>query len=140
VGRVFRGLDLVDHLITLGSPHYNQRRWLHGGLMSRWIERRYPGAYFGEQVRYISVAGKLLRGKRRGLPGERTAFRFYEGIAGDGNAWGDGLIPTQSALLAGSQQIVLEGVGHFLGFGGPWYGSRKALPRWWQEPRALPSE
>jgi pimeloyl-ACP methyl ester carboxylesterase len=133
MGRAFYGLDHIEHLVTLGSPHHNQQRWLHGGLMSRWIERRYPGAFYGERVRYTSVAGRLIRGDRRGSLHERNAYRFYRRIAGDGNAWGDGLIPVQAALLDGARQIVLEGVSHFAGFGGPWYGARDVVPRWWRE-------
>jgi pimeloyl-ACP methyl ester carboxylesterase len=133
VGRAYRGLDHVDQLVTLGSPHYNQQRWLHGGLMSRWIERRYPGACYGDQVRYTCVAGRLMRGDCRGSLHERNAYRFYSRIAGDGSAWGDGLIPVQSALLDGARQIVLEGVSHFTGFGGPWYGSKDVVSRWWRE-------
>jgi pimeloyl-ACP methyl ester carboxylesterase len=133
MGRAYRGLDHVGHLVTLGSPHYNQQRWLHGGLMSRWIERRYPGACYEEQVRYTCVAGRLMRGDRRGSLHERNAYRFYDEIAGDGTAWGDGLIPVQAALLDGARPLVLEGVSHFTGFGGPWYGSRDVVPRWWRE-------
>ena len=136
VGRVFGGIEHVDQLITLGSPHTNQERWLHGGLMSRWIERRYPGAFYGEQVRYTSVAGRMMRGNRHGSLLERNAYRFYVKIAGEGDVWGDGLIPVQAALLKGAQQIVLEGVSHFTGFGGPWYGAEQVLPRWWQESQA----
>lgn len=132
MGRTFGGIEYVDQLVTLGSPHNNQQRWLHGGLMSRWIERRYPGAFY-RQVRYLSVAGRLVRGDRRGSLLERNAYRFYDRIAGQGDAWGDGLIPVQAALLEGAEQIVLEGVSHFAGFGGPWYGAESVLARWWQE-------
>jgi pimeloyl-ACP methyl ester carboxylesterase len=132
LGQVFRGLDPVDRLITLGSPHYNQRRWIHGGMMARWVDDRVPGAYFAPQVHYCSVAGKLLRGDREGSLRERHAHSFYEQIEGKGDVWGDGLVPVDSALLAGSQQVILEGVGHFAGFGGPWYGTEETIPSWWQ--------
>jgi len=33
--------------------------------------------------------------------------------------------------LRGSRQIVLEGVSHFTGFGGPWYGDAEVIPQWW---------
>ncbi|MBN1642753.1 MAG: hypothetical protein JXA09_16070 [Anaerolineae bacterium] len=127
-GRVYRGIDRVSALVTLGSPHANQRRWLHGGMMSRWIEKRHPGACYADHVRYISVAGRLVRGNRRGPPRERRAYTFYKRIAGEGDVWGDGLIPVSSALLAGSHAVVLDGVGHF---GGQWYGSRDVLRQWW---------
>jgi pimeloyl-ACP methyl ester carboxylesterase len=89
VGHTYGGLEHVDQLVTLGSPHSNQQRWLHGGLMSRWIERRYPGAFYRDQVRYMSVAGKMIHGNRRGSLLERHAYRFYEGIAGEGDVWGE---------------------------------------------------
>jgi pimeloyl-ACP methyl ester carboxylesterase len=132
LGHVYRGLARVDHLVTLGSPHYNQRRWLHGGLMSRWVEERYPGSFFVPRVRYTSVAGKLVRGDRRGSLRARHAYRFYKHINGMGKSWGDGLVPVESALLQGSEHIVLDGVSHYNGFGGPWYGDKSVIPRWWQ--------
>ena len=132
LGQVFGGLEWVDRLITLGSPHHNERRWLHGGMMARWVESRVPGAYFTPRVQYCSVAGKLIRGDSQGSLRERQAHSFYEQIGGDGDAWGDGLVPVTSALLAGSHQITLEGVGHFAGFSGPWYGTEETVAAWWQ--------
>jgi pimeloyl-ACP methyl ester carboxylesterase len=131
-GHAYRGLDDVDSLITLGSPHVNRGGLARGGRMSRWVERHYPGACF-EGVAYISVAGKLMQGKRAGTPRERFAYGTYKQIGGKGDDWGDGMIPVKSALLSGACQIVLEGVGHFTGFGGPWYGSREVIPLWWQK-------
>jgi pimeloyl-ACP methyl ester carboxylesterase len=131
-GRVYGGLERVKQVITLGSPHHNARRWIHGGMMSRWMDGHVPGAYFAPKVQYATVAGKLVRGDRRGSPRERQVYHFYRQIAGDGNAWGDGLVPLSSQLLDGAQQIVLDGVSHFTGFGGPWYGSPEVIPRWWQ--------
>jgi pimeloyl-ACP methyl ester carboxylesterase len=133
LGRTYSGLERVDHLITLGSPHHNRRKWLHGGLMSRWIEARYPGAFFTPEVRYTSVAGQLIQGDQRGSLAQRHAFSFYAETIGDGAVWGDGLVPVASALLEGSRQIVLEGVSHFTGFGGPWYGAADVIPRWWDD-------
>jgi pimeloyl-ACP methyl ester carboxylesterase len=130
LGRSYNGLQVVDTLITLGSPH-NNRHPLHGGQMSRWIERRYPGAYFGRRVRYVSVAGRLIEGKKEGTLPERHVYRAYRRILGQGDVWGDGLIPVRSALLEGAQQIVLDGVSHFAGFGRSWYGSAEVVPRWW---------
>lgn len=133
LGHAFRGLDYIDHLITLGSPHYNQRLSVHGGRMSRWIEKRYPGAFFAPCVEYTAVAGKLVRGDRQGSLRERHAHTFYEELVGDGNVWGDGLVPVTSALLRGSRQITLDGVSHFTGFGGPWYGAAEVVPCWWDD-------
>jgi hypothetical protein len=126
LGRSYGGLEPVAHLITLGSPHYN----LRGSRMRRWVEEQYPGSYFAS-VRYTSVAGKVILGRRHGFPRERWAYACYRRLCGDGNVWGDGLVPLSSQLLSGSQQIVLHGVSHFTGFGGPWYGSTQIIPRWW---------
>lgn len=130
-GHGFSGLDYVDHLIMLGSPHQSRRKWLHGGLMARWMRKRYPGAFFAPSVRYTSVAGKLLRGDPQGTLRERHAYAFYRDAVGQGDVWGDGLVPVESSLLDGATPIVLEDVGHFLGFGELWYGSAQVIPRWW---------
>jgi pimeloyl-ACP methyl ester carboxylesterase len=136
LGQAYCGLDHVSHLITLGSPHYNQRRWLHGGMMSRWLESRYPGAFFAPEVKYTAVAGSSLRGDPCGSLRERHAYRFYRQLTGDGEEWGDGLVPVSSALLAGADPIVLDGVGHFAGFGTSWYGSEQVLAVWWRAAHA----
>lgn len=135
-GHVYRGRDTVDHLITLGSPHYNRGGLTFGGPMSRWVEHRCPDACHAPQVRYTSVAGKLIRGDANGSLHARWVYHNYDKIGGDGKAWGDGLIPVDSALLRGSNQVVLDGVSHFSGFGGPWYASPEIIPLWWHESRA----
>lgn len=130
-GRAYRGLDHVAHLITLGSPHHNQQKKIFGSWMSRWVEKRYPGAACAPTVRYTAVAGKAIYGNPTGDLRERHAYEFYQDIGGEGETWGDGLIPLASALLEGAQQIVLDDVGHFTGFGAPWYGDADVFRRWW---------
>lgn len=130
-GHTYGGQETVAQLITLGSPHYNRQKKLFGSWMSRWIERRYPGAAFAPEVRYTAVVGKLIHGRQEGNLRERHAYGFYQDIGGQGETWGDGLVPLNAALLKGAQQIVLEGVGHFTGFGGPWYGEPAVIRRWW---------
>jgi alpha-beta hydrolase superfamily lysophospholipase len=131
LGHSYRGLERVNHLITLGSPHHSKGSWRRGGRLSRYIEKRYPGAYFQPEVRYTSFAGKFLRGDRAGSRSQRWAYDRYQEICGQGNAWGDGLIPIQAALLKGSDQVILDGISHYSVFGNPWYGSSAAIPKWW---------
>jgi len=131
LGRVYRGLDYVDHLITLGSPHHNLGPLSRGGWMSRRVYKAYPGAYFAPQVRYTSVAGRYQRGDADGSPRERWLYACYRELCGDGAVWGDGLVPVPSALLEGSAQIVLDGASHFSIYGGQWYGDAQMIPRWW---------
>ena len=97
--------------------------------MSRWIERRYPGATYAPQVQYTSVAGKFLLGNPYGTRRERWIYQNYKKISGKGNVWGDGLIPIESAILEGSQEIVLDGVSHATIFNKKWYGSEDILIR-----------
>jgi pimeloyl-ACP methyl ester carboxylesterase len=127
LGPGYRGLDTIDRVVTLGSPHYNLRR----GHLRQLVEALYPGAFFAPRVRYTSVAGMAVRGNPRGSVRERLAFRWYERLSGDGAQQGDGLVSVASALLGGSQEVTLEGVSHYTGFGGPWYGEADVVRRWW---------
>jgi len=130
-GRVYNGVKRVDHLITLGSPHIYRGRLGQGGRLSRWVEEQYPGAYFTPQVRYTSVAGKSWRGSLLTTRRARLLYSIYENISGDETAWGDGLVPVKSALLPGSEQMVLEEVNHFSMIMSPWYGSPEVIEKWW---------
>ena len=135
MGKRFNGLERVAHLVTLGSPHLNQGGLQRGGSMSRWVERQVPGAAFSPQVRYTSVAGSFIHGDPTGTRFERFTFKVYKEICGDGEVWGDGIVPVSSALLPGSEHIILDGVSHYTLLGEPWYGSQEVLPLWW-EPTA----
>jgi len=132
LGSSYYGLDYIDHLITLGSPHKNQGGIQRGGHMSRWVQQYVPDAAFAPEVRYTSVAGKYTRGDLTGSLLERFAFRSYKEICTDGAVWGDGIVPVDSALLPNSEQIVLEGVSHHSVIGKPWYGDASVLPLWWR--------
>ncbi|MCC6298347.1 MAG: esterase [Anaerolineales bacterium] len=124
--RVFNGLSFVDTLITLGSPHYNHR----GGRLRNKVQQMYPDAFFAPQVKYVSVAGKAVQGKRDGAPAERRVFGAYQRLCGNGSAWGDGFVPIESALLRGSKQITLEGAHHYGVKSGLWYGTPRLVEEW----------
>jgi len=126
-GHAYNGLNTVDTLITLGSPHYNHK----GAALRKWVEEKYPGAYFESDVRYISVAGKAIQGKRLGTPRESLTFWFYQTLCGEGDVWGDGFVPVPSALLKGSQQVIIDGIRHYSRSKHLWYGSREAVLSWW---------
>lgn len=127
-GHIFNGLQWVDTLVTLGSPHYNYR----GGRLRNRVNAMYPDAFFAPQVKYISVAGKSLQGKREGASAERRLYGVYKRLCGDGSTWGDGFVPIESALLKGSEQIVLEGAHHFGLKGNSWYGTPSLVDEWWR--------
>lgn len=130
-GRSYAGKDLVRALITLGSPHKNAR----GKSVRHWVDQTYPGAYFAPAVRYVSVAGKARRGDLGGKSRDREAYRSYEYLCGHGDVWGDGRVPIDSALLAGSVEIVLDGVYHSAKRGRPWYGNTRTVRQWWEMAR-----
>jgi triacylglycerol esterase/lipase EstA (alpha/beta hydrolase family) len=127
-GRIFNGLPHVDTVITLGSPHYNHR----GGRLRNEVQQMYPDAFFAPQVKYVSVAGNAAQGKRNGTSAERRIYGAYQRLCGDGSAWGDGLVPVESALLKGSEQVLLEGANHYGFKGNPWYGTPNLVEEWWK--------
>jgi pimeloyl-ACP methyl ester carboxylesterase len=126
-GYAYRGLEHVNLLITLGSPHYN----VQGGRNRRWVEVRYPGAYYYPDVDYVSIAGRAIMGERRGTASARFAFQAYRRLCGTGETWGDGLVPVASALLKGSHQVTLSGIYHYGIAGRPWYGTPEIIANWW---------
>jgi len=129
-GRVYDGKRRVRGLITLGSPHQAVR----ASPMRMRVQKLYPGAAFATEVDYLAVAGRAVRGDRRGSRRERSAYRSYKMIGGDGDVWGDGTVPVESALLEGARRLVLAGVHHY-GFrkGRRWYGSPDAVAEWWKK-------
>ncbi len=124
-GRVYAARDRVATLLSLGSPH----RAIRGTALRRLVDARYPGAFHAPAVRYVSVAGAIapegLRPRARVL-----VRRSYRAICDNPDSSGDGLVPLASALLEGSEQRVLEGVGHGGWFAERWYGSAEVLPQW----------
>lgn len=126
-GHSYRGLEWVNRLITLGSPHRRNR----GSPLHHRLERHYPGAYYSSDVEYVSVAGKAVRGNSHGSLKERKAYLSYRTLCGNGDTWGDGLVPLSSAILEGSYPIILEGASHYSKKKFPWYGSPDVISQWW---------
>jgi len=125
-GRVYNGVELVDRLFCLGSPHTA----LRATPLRQLVDRRYPGACFADAVEYVSVAGDLTL-----VDGSATARRLapgsYRAISGSEAVAGDGLVPVGSACLQGSRQLVLPGVAHGGAFGPRWYGTPEVVAQWW---------
>lgn len=125
-GRVYGGKALADRLVMLGSPHTA----LKATALRQRVDRLYPGAWFADQVAYVSVAGDLDL-----ADGSATARRLapgsYRAISGSAQVRGDGLVPVDSASLAGSRTLVLPGVAHGGAFGPRWYGTPEVVAQWW---------
>jgi pimeloyl-ACP methyl ester carboxylesterase len=126
-GRRYSGHRRVRRLITLGTPHLTvEDKSLN--LISR-VNELFPGALHEPAgLGYLSVAGAAADG----ASSDRVRRR-YERFVEDGRVPGDGVVPVESALLPGSETLVLDGIYHN-GFYGRWYGSDgETVERWWSE-------
>ena len=129
-GRRWKGRARVNTLVMLGSPHTA----LKATPLRQKVARELPGCAFAPAVRYVSVAGAVDLDRARGEASDtarRMAPTAYRNSTGDANDQGDGLVPVRSALLEGSEAVVLEGVAHGGAFGPRWYGSPEVVTRWW---------
>lgn len=133
-GRRYSGHRRVSRLITLGTPHANPPGGRLRGPISR-VNDLFPGALHADSgLRYLSVAGDAADGNASG-----RARRRYEGFVEDGRTAGDGVVPVESALLPGSEMLVLKGLHHNRRLG-RWYGSdAETVGLWWPEELSVSS-
>jgi hypothetical protein len=73
-GSITKSSDLVQGIVTLGSPHYPP---VKGSDMTRgalkFISTTYPGSYLKDELFYISVAGTVVTGN----PGTTSIFFYW---------------------------------------------------------------
>ena len=126
-GRRYSGHRRVECLVTLGTPHNIANRERLAPITR--VNELFPGALHSEVgLRYLSVAGSA----DDGASSPRSRKR-YERFVEDGRVAGDGVVPVDSALLPGSESLVVDGVHHNRRLG-RWYGSdRETVERWWPE-------
>jgi len=124
-GRRYSGHRRVESLITLGTPHAVADNDRLAPIIR--INELFPGAlHEGAGLRYLSVAGSA----EDGATSHRTRKR-YERFVEDGRVAGDGVVPVDSAMLPGSEGMVVDGVYHNRRLG-RWYGSdQETVSRWW---------
>ena len=128
-GRRYSGHRRVSHLITLGTPHNVPETKALAPIAE--VNELFPGALHAPSgLSYLSVAGAAVDGSSSGRASGR-----YERFGEDGRVRGDGKVPVPSALLEGSENLVLDGVYHSRWYGPPsgrWYSSdRETVERWW---------
>jgi pimeloyl-ACP methyl ester carboxylesterase len=125
-GRRYSGYRRASHLITLGTPHIASKESLT--LITR-VNELFPDVLHEPAgLGYLCVAGTAVDGAA-----SNRARKRYERLVEDGKVAGDGVVPVGSALLPGSETLVLEEVYHNE-FYGRWYGSdRVTVERWWPE-------
>jgi pimeloyl-ACP methyl ester carboxylesterase len=126
-GRRYSGHRRVERLITLGTPHTVADKERLAPITR--VNELFPGALHAEAgLRYLSVAGSAADG----TSSPRVRKR-YERFVEDGRTAGDGVVPIDSALLPGSESLVVDGVHHNRRLG-HWYGSdRETVELWWPE-------
>jgi triacylglycerol esterase/lipase EstA (alpha/beta hydrolase family) len=122
--RVWDGRSQVANLTTLGTPQDSCEPWAQKNLS--FVNQTYPGAYYAD-VQYVCAAGKAILGEKK--LAKWLAYSSYELTCGDGNSWGDGIIPISSAHLEGANNLILPGAQHSPR-SGLWYGSPLVLPDW----------
>ena len=121
----WNGRSQVATLITLGTPHTSLERWTRHNL--EFVNHTYPGAFYAQDLPYICVAGKAIRGDRRQ---QWFAYNSYKMTCGTGDCWGDGITPIASAHLEGATNLTLEGATHAPKGDRRWYGSPGFREAW----------
>lgn len=111
------GTTGIDRFVSLGSPHLpppqgviDQTR----GILT-WITERSPGAYHADDLEYVTIAGKFIKGSPLLGPGDfysRVIGLGYNQVCGESAVWGDGVVPIPSAHLEGAMQLTLDGIYH----------------------------
>lgn len=129
LGQIYGGRRYVERLVMLGTPHHSQEIYTQRTI--GFVNGTYPGAFY-DDVRYTSVIGSALRGRRNGRFIERMAHTSYATVSGaaHGDDWGDGITTLIGAALSGAEYLVVPGLFHSPFHGHPWYGDVSALPLW----------
>lgn len=126
--------DAISCLVTLGAPHFPGPTDMTFGALT-YTSDAYPGAFLAPSgIKYVTVAGEAIRGQKiAGLPRKDPALRAYNSyqfVCGEGELFGDGVVPVKSAHLSGALQITLPGVTHDITSLETWYGADAAIDRW----------
>ncbi|RRR72144.1 MAG: lipase [Candidatus Viridilinea halotolerans] len=130
----YNGFKHVAALVTLGTPHATNQLGRQGGMNQiAFVQAHYPGAYW-RFVHYVSIMGRSVLGDANGAGPERGAWSSYRMLTGDGDQWGDGIVPLQSGLLPGSRQVIIPGLRHDPRPDRPWYGTSVPVVKlWWDQ-------
>jgi pimeloyl-ACP methyl ester carboxylesterase len=127
--KIWNARPKVAKLICLGTPQRSLEPWAVKNL--GFVNDHYPHAFY-EDIDYICIAGKAVQGAKS-APSKRLqkwlAYSSYELTCGQGDAWGDGIIPIESAYLDGATNLAIDDVYHSPR-SGKWYGSQEVVDIW----------
>ncbi len=129
LGTRYAGRRHVQRLVMLGTPIHSQEYWTRQSI--GFVNQTYPGAYYDE-IEYVSVIGRSIKGDPRGSLRQRWASSSYAIVSGRKHerAWGDGVTTLHGSALSGAEYLVVDGVTHSPLHGQPWYGDPTSLSRW----------
>ena len=123
--KVWNARSKVAKLICLGTPQRSLEPWSLPNL--GFVNDNYPDAFY-DDIEYICVAGNAVQGKKS-TPKKWLAYSSYELTIGQGDVWGDGIIPIEAAYLDGAKNMAINGVYHSPR-SGKWYGSQEVVDIW----------
>lgn len=123
--KVWNARSKVAKLVCLGTPQRSLEPWSLPNL--GFVNDNYPDAFY-DDIEYICVAGNAVQGKKS-TPKKWLAYSSYELTIGQGDVWGDGIIPIESAYLDGAQNMAIDGVYHSPR-SAKWYGSQDVVDIW----------
>ena len=134
--------ERIGAIVSLGTPHLQGtdvrlgfRGHDAGRRAAAHLDEWAPGATFAPRVGYVSVAADTVVGRPFRPGPQGISYRSYQLILGGAvdpaGEPGDGVVPLAAAILPGSREVVLHGVGHGIFGRLPWYGSEGVVERWW---------
>ena len=131
--KVWNARAKVAKLICLGTPQRSLEPWAIRNL--GFVNDQYPHAFY-DDIDYVCIAGKAVQGakslwqKSLGQSfSQWLAYSSYELTSGQGDAWGDGIIPIEAAYLDGATNLAIDGVYHSPR-SGKWYGTQEVVDVW----------
>lgn len=86
-GQQYAGRCQVNWLITLGSPHCNERGTETGWFLTDEANRLAPGAPREVRIRCRAIAGKSVASRQEGNWGERRAYHSYRFFGAQPQDW-----------------------------------------------------
>ena len=127
-GVSYAGSSRCDRLISLGSPH----QAIRATSLRAMVDRCFPGCHEPD-VDYVSIAGELqLDSDNASGFSSLAAKSSYRAISGRVDVLGDGLVPVNSALLAGARHLIQSDTAHGGLFGATTYLSTSRIEAWWR--------
>jgi hypothetical protein len=127
-GNPYGGHAVVRGVMFFGTPYTTAEPW--AVRSAGFANENYPGAFYPD-IKYVSLIGKSIVGRRNGSIEERLAYRSYVVLDPQHpERWGDGVITLDSAYVPEADNFVLDGIHHVSVLGRPGYAAPGVLKLW----------